>query len=186
MRIEGAGILIAGGASGLGAATARRLDAAGARVVIAHVDIERGEALAAELGSDARFVRTDVREPGEVEAAVAAAAANEGGLRVAVSCAGVGPAQRIAGRCGPHALEAFARVIAINLVRTFNVLCLAASAMLAQRAGAGRRARRLHHHRPSPRSTGRSARWPTLRPRLGSLGSPSPRRAILPNAGYAS
>jgi 3-hydroxyacyl-CoA dehydrogenase / 3-hydroxy-2-methylbutyryl-CoA dehydrogenase len=131
VRIEGAGALIAGGASGLGAATARRLDAAGARVVIADVDIERGEALAAELGGDARFVRTDVREPGEVEAAVAAAAANEGGLRVAVSCAGVGPAERIAGRRGPHALDAFERVIAINLIGTFNVLRLAASAMLA-------------------------------------------------------
>ena len=131
MRIEGAGALIAGGASGLGAATARRLIAAGARVVIADVDVERGEALAAELGGDARFVRTDVRESGEVEAAVAAAAATEGGLRVAVSCAGVGPAQRIAGRRGPHALDAFEWVIAINLVGTFNVLRLAASAMLA-------------------------------------------------------
>jgi 3-hydroxyacyl-CoA dehydrogenase/3-hydroxy-2-methylbutyryl-CoA dehydrogenase len=131
VRIEGAGALIAGGASGLGAATARQLDAAGARVVIADVDVARGEALAAELGGDARFVRTDVREPGEVEAAVAAAAANEGGLRVAVSCAGVGPAQRIAGRRGPHALDAFERVVAINLVGTFNVLRLAASAMLA-------------------------------------------------------
>jgi 3-hydroxyacyl-CoA dehydrogenase / 3-hydroxy-2-methylbutyryl-CoA dehydrogenase len=99
--------------------------------VIADVDVERGEALAAALGDDARFVRTDVREPGEVEAAVAAAAATEGGLRVAVSCAGVGPAQRIAGRRGPHALDAFERVIAINLVGTFNVLRLAASAMLA-------------------------------------------------------
>jgi NAD(P)-dependent dehydrogenase (short-subunit alcohol dehydrogenase family) len=130
VRIEGAGALIAGGASGLGAATARRLNAAGARVVIADVDVERGEALAAELGGDARFVRTDVREPAEVEAAVAAAA-GDGGLRIAVSCAGVGPAQRIAGRRGPHALETFARVIAINLIGTFNVLRLAANAMLA-------------------------------------------------------
>jgi 3-hydroxyacyl-CoA dehydrogenase / 3-hydroxy-2-methylbutyryl-CoA dehydrogenase len=130
VRIEAAGALIAGGASGLGAATARRLHAGGARVVIADVDVERGEALAAELGGGARFVRTDVCEPGEVEAAVAAAA-GDGGLRVAVSCAGVGPAQRIAGRHGPHALETFERAIAINLIGTFNVLRLAASAMLA-------------------------------------------------------
>jgi 3-hydroxyacyl-CoA dehydrogenase / 3-hydroxy-2-methylbutyryl-CoA dehydrogenase len=130
VRIEGAGALISGGASGLGAATARRLRGGGARVVIADVDIERGEALAAELGGGARFVRTDVREPGEVEAAVAAAA-GDGGLRVAVSCAGIGPAERIAGRRGPHALETFERVIAINLIGTFNVLRLAANAMLA-------------------------------------------------------
>jgi len=130
VRIEGAGILIAGGASGLGAATARRLHAGGARVVIADVDAERGEELAVELGGDARFVRTDVREPGEVEAAVAAAA-GDGGLRVAVSCAGVGPAQRVADRRGPHAVETFERVIAINLIGTFNVLRLAANAMLA-------------------------------------------------------
>ena len=99
MRIEGAGILIAGGASGLGAATARRLQAGGARVVIADVDAERGDEIAVELGGDARFVRTDVREPGEVEAAVAAAAGDDG-LRVAVACAGVGPAQRVVGRRG--------------------------------------------------------------------------------------
>jgi NADPH:quinone reductase-like Zn-dependent oxidoreductase len=79
VRIEGAGALIAGGASGLGAATARRLHAEGARVVIADVDFERGEALAAELGG-ARFLRTDVGEPGELEAAVAAA--GEGALRL--------------------------------------------------------------------------------------------------------
>jgi 3-hydroxyacyl-CoA dehydrogenase/3-hydroxy-2-methylbutyryl-CoA dehydrogenase len=130
VRIEGTGALIAGGASRLGAATARRLHAGGARVVIADVDIERGEALAAELGGDARFVPTDVCEPREVEAAVAAAA-GDGGLCIAVSCAGVGPAERVAGRRGPHALETFERVIAINLIGTFNVLRLAANAMLA-------------------------------------------------------
>jgi NAD(P)-dependent dehydrogenase (short-subunit alcohol dehydrogenase family) len=109
VRIEGAGALIAGGASGLGAATARRLHPGGANAVI--VDVERGEALAAELGG-ARFLRTDVGEPGELEAAVAA---GEGGLRVAVSCAGVGAAECVAGRRGRHGLETFEPVIAINV-----------------------------------------------------------------------
>jgi 3-hydroxyacyl-CoA dehydrogenase / 3-hydroxy-2-methylbutyryl-CoA dehydrogenase len=127
VRIEGAAPLIAGGASGLGAATARRLHAEGTRVVIADVDVERGEALAAELGG-ARFLRTDVGEPGEVEAAVAAA--GEGGLRVAVSCPGVGAAERVAGRNGRHGLETFEPVIAINRIGTFNVLRVAADAML--------------------------------------------------------
>jgi NAD(P)-dependent dehydrogenase (short-subunit alcohol dehydrogenase family) len=127
MRIEGASALVAGGASGLGAATARRLHAAGARVTIADVDAPRGDALAGELGERAAFVACDVTDPGQVEAAVAAAA----GLRISVCCAGVGWAEKTAGRRGPHALEPFQRVIGINLVGTFNVLRLAAAAMLA-------------------------------------------------------
>jgi NAD(P)-dependent dehydrogenase (short-subunit alcohol dehydrogenase family) len=84
VRIEGAGAVIAGGASRLGAATARHLHAGGARVVIADVDVERREALAAELGGGARLVCTDVCDPGEVDAAVAAAA-GDGGLRLAAN-----------------------------------------------------------------------------------------------------
>src|SRR5215212_12051427 len=104
MRIEGTSALVAGGASGLGEATARRLHAGGAAVTIADLDAERGEALAAELGEPARFAACDVTKPEEVEAAVAAAARG-GELRISVSCAGVGWAEKTAGRRGPRALE---------------------------------------------------------------------------------
>ncbi|MEA2311319.1 MAG: hypothetical protein QOE28_1287 [Solirubrobacteraceae bacterium] len=125
MRIQGARALVAGGASGLGAATARRLRAAGAHVTIADVNAEAGKALAEEL--DAGFVACDVTDEAQVEAAVAAA----GALRISVCCAGVGHAEKAAGKRGAHALDPFARVIAINLIGTFNVLRLAAAAMLA-------------------------------------------------------
>ncbi|WP_028067031.1 SDR family NAD(P)-dependent oxidoreductase [Solirubrobacter soli] len=128
MHIEGANALVAGGASGLGAATARALHEAGANVTIADIDAERGAALADELG--ARFVATDVTDEAQVQAAVDAAA-GEDGLRVSVSCAGIGPAEKTAGRKGPHDLALFERVIAINLIGSFNVLRLAAAKMLA-------------------------------------------------------
>jgi NAD(P)-dependent dehydrogenase (short-subunit alcohol dehydrogenase family) len=125
MRIEGAGAFVAGGASGLGAATARRLAGAGARVTIADLNAEKGEALAAELG--ARFARCDVTDAAQVQAAVEAA----GALRISVCCAGVGWAEKTAGRRGPHSFEPFQTVITVNLIGTFNVLRLAAAAMLA-------------------------------------------------------
>ena len=131
MRIEGSGALVAGGASGLGEATARRLHARGAGVVIADLDEERGQALADGLGERALFVRVDVRDSAEVEAAVELAGAQPGGLRIAVCCAGVAWGERIARSKGPHALESFERVIAINLIGTFNVLRCAAAAMLS-------------------------------------------------------
>jgi NAD(P)-dependent dehydrogenase (short-subunit alcohol dehydrogenase family) len=124
MRIEGAGALVAGGASGLGAATARRLAAAGARVTIADLNAEKGEALATELG--AGFAACDVTDADQVEAAVRAA----GELRISVCCAGVGWAEKTAGRRGPHSFEPFQTVITVNLIGTFNVLRLAAAAML--------------------------------------------------------
>jgi 3-hydroxyacyl-CoA dehydrogenase/3-hydroxy-2-methylbutyryl-CoA dehydrogenase len=130
MRISGIGALVAGGASGLGAATVRALHGAGASVTIADIDHERGAALAAELGEGAAFHLADVSDGESLEAAVAAAAAAEGGLRVAVCCAGIGWAQRVAGRRGAHDQAAFERVIAVNLIGTFNVIRLAATAML--------------------------------------------------------
>jgi 3-hydroxyacyl-CoA dehydrogenase/3-hydroxy-2-methylbutyryl-CoA dehydrogenase len=129
MRIEGASALVAGGASGLGAATARRLHGAGAAVVIADLNPETGKALASELGDRARFVQADVADEDAVRSAVEAAAEADGGLRISVCCAGIGWAQRVSGKQGPHDLTVFENVVRINLVGTFNVLRLAASAM---------------------------------------------------------
>jgi len=127
MQLEEAVALVTGGASGLGAATARRLAAGGARVVIVDRDEAKGQALAAELGQT--FAKAHVTDPAQVEAAVAAAAAL-GPVRVAVSCAGVGWASRTLDKTGkPHDLDLFKTVIGINLVGTFNVLRLAASAI---------------------------------------------------------
>ncbi|HYC81893.1 MAG TPA: SDR family NAD(P)-dependent oxidoreductase [Solirubrobacterales bacterium] len=128
MEVRGAGALVAGGASGLGAATARGLAAAGAAVTIADLNPERGEALAAEIG--AGFVQADVTDAEAVQAAVGRAAEAEGGLRISVCCAGIGWAERLARARGPHELEYFANVVKVNLVGTFNVLRLAAQAML--------------------------------------------------------
>ncbi|MGH2949019.1 MAG: SDR family NAD(P)-dependent oxidoreductase [Solirubrobacteraceae bacterium] len=125
MRIEGSSALVAGGASGLGAATARRLHSAGAAVTIADLNAERGRALADELG--AAFAECDVTQADQVQAAVKAA----GALRISVCCAGVGWAEKTAGKRGPHALDPFRTVVDVNLIGTFNVLRLAAAAMLA-------------------------------------------------------
>ncbi len=127
MDVEGAAALVTGGASGLGAATAKALAAAGAIVTIVDLQQQAGEAMAAELGGGARFVRADVTDAGEVAEAVSLAG-EDAPLRVAVSCAGIGDAQRILDRAGtPADLQRFRRVIDVNLVGTFNVLRLAAA-----------------------------------------------------------
>ena len=119
--------IVTGAASGLGAATARRLAAAGARVVLA--DVQDAQALAQEIGG--RYLRTDVTA--EADAAAAVAAAQQlGHLRGLVNCAGVAPAQRTLGKQGPHPLELFARTIQINLIGSFNMARLAAAAIAAQ------------------------------------------------------
>jgi NAD(P)-dependent dehydrogenase (short-subunit alcohol dehydrogenase family) len=133
MRIADSGALVVGGASGLGEATARRLRQAGAAVTIADLDAERGQALAGEL--DGRFVACDVRDESQVQAAVDAAAQAPGGLRISVCCAGIGWAQRVASTQGPHALAPFEAVVGVNLIGTFNVLRLAATAMLGNEPG---------------------------------------------------
>ncbi len=129
MRIEGTSALIAGGASGLGEATSRALHEAGASVVIADLNAEKGEALAAELGERARFVEANVTDEDAVGSAVAAAAEGAGGLRISVCCAGIGWAQRTTAKQGAHDLQIFRNVIEVNLIGTFNVLRLAATAM---------------------------------------------------------
>ena len=129
MRIDSAGALVSGGASGLGEATVRRLHGAGAHVVIADLNREKGEALAAELGERARFHEANVTDADTIEAAVAAAAAAPAGLRIAVGCAGIGWAQRVTGKQGPHPLDLFKNVVDVNLVGMFNLMRLATTAM---------------------------------------------------------
>jgi len=129
MDVKGAGALISGGASGLGEATTRRLHEAGASVVISDLNAEKGEALASELGERARFVEANVMEESQVQAAVDAAAEAEGGLRISVCCAGIGWAERTSSKRGAHNLEYFSNVVKVNLIGTFNVLRLAATAM---------------------------------------------------------
>jgi 3-hydroxyacyl-CoA dehydrogenase/3-hydroxy-2-methylbutyryl-CoA dehydrogenase len=131
MRIDGSSALVAGGASGLGAGTVRHLHAAGANVVIADLNEQRGAELADELGQRARFQPADVTDADSVQAAVDVAQAMPGGLRISVCCAGIGWAERVAGKRGPHLLERFETVIEVNLIGSFNVLRLAATAMLA-------------------------------------------------------
>jgi 3-hydroxyacyl-CoA dehydrogenase/3-hydroxy-2-methylbutyryl-CoA dehydrogenase len=129
MRVERSSALVVGGASGLGEATARHLHAGGASVVIADLNLDRGSALARELGDRADFVEANVLEADQVQAAVDAAAAVEGGLRICVCCAGIGWAQRTVSKQGPHDLEIFANVVRVNLIGTFNVLRLGANSM---------------------------------------------------------
>jgi NAD(P)-dependent dehydrogenase (short-subunit alcohol dehydrogenase family) len=129
MQIEGSSAIVVGGASGLGEATVRRLHAGGAVVTIADVNAEKGASLASELGLE--FITCDVREEAQVEAAVQKAAERDGGLRIAVCCAGIGWAQKVAGSKGPHPLMPFEVTIQINLIGTFNVLRYAATAMIS-------------------------------------------------------
>jgi NAD(P)-dependent dehydrogenase (short-subunit alcohol dehydrogenase family) len=129
MQIQGSVAVVTGGASGLGEATVRLLVARGAKVVILDRDQARGEALVTELGDAARFAKTDVTSEADVSSALAIAG-SLGTLRIAVSCAGIGWAQRTVNKEGvPHDLQVFNTVVAVNLVGTFNVLRLAAAAM---------------------------------------------------------
>jgi len=127
MKLNGQAALVTGGASGLGAATARALAKAGAKVAVLDVNLDAAKAVAQEIGGLA--VACDVADAKSAEAAVAAAGGAHGAARVLINCAGIGPAQRIVGREGPMPLEAFKRVIDINLIGSFNLMRLAASGM---------------------------------------------------------
>jgi NAD(P)-dependent dehydrogenase (short-subunit alcohol dehydrogenase family) len=126
MKLEGGSAVVTGGGSGLGAATAEALAAAGARVVVFDINAAAAEAVAARIGGVA--MQGDVSEEAPLARAIEAAAALAP-LRMAVACAGIAPAARVAGRAGPHDLELFARVIRVNLIGSFNLLRLAAAAM---------------------------------------------------------
>lgn len=129
MQIANHTFLITGAGSGLGAASAQRLTAAGANIVIADINREAGEKVAASLGAKARFIPTDVCDEASVQAAVDLAVSAFGGLHGVLNCAGVAPGERVVGRTGPHVLANFSRAININLVGTFNVIRLAAAVM---------------------------------------------------------
>jgi NAD(P)-dependent dehydrogenase (short-subunit alcohol dehydrogenase family) len=128
MELNAVTAIVSGGASGLGEATARELAKMGTHVVVADLNEERGNAIATEIGG--QFVRTDVSDEDSVQAAVAAAEASGHPLRVAVSCAGIGWAQRTVNRDGsPHDLGSYQKVISVNLIGTFNLMRLAAAAI---------------------------------------------------------
>lgn len=131
MQIDDSVVLVSGGSSGLGRATAERVLAAGARVVLADLPSSDGEAVASGLGERAVFAATDVTSEEQVQAAVNRAA-ELGPLRVAVCCAGIAPPARVVGRRGPHPLDLFRSVIEVNLIGSFNVLRLAAAQMAEQ------------------------------------------------------
>ena len=135
MDLNGNVVIVTGGASGLGAATTRMVVGAGGKAVIADVNQKAGEAMVAELGGAVRFIRCDVTSEADGKAAVEAAQAM-GRLVGLVNCAGIGVASKTVGKDGPHPLDAFARVIGINLIGTFNMLRLAAAAMCAGEANA--------------------------------------------------
>jgi NAD(P)-dependent dehydrogenase (short-subunit alcohol dehydrogenase family) len=129
VNLEGAGAIVSGGASGLGGATVRELVARGARVAILDRDAEKADALAAELGDAAISCPADVTKEDEIQVAVDGAVEAFGGIRFAAACAGVGWAQRTVTKDGPATLAPFEMVIQINLIGSFNLLRIAASAM---------------------------------------------------------
>lgn len=134
MQLSGKAVLISGGASGLGAGTARTLAQAGALPVLLDLNTEAGEALARDLGG--LFVRADVASEADVEGAVRQAQERFGALHGAVCCAGIAPAATTAGKKGAHPYDLFERVIRVNLLGTFNVARLAAQAMLGNEPNA--------------------------------------------------
>jgi NAD(P)-dependent dehydrogenase (short-subunit alcohol dehydrogenase family) len=132
MQFSNHTFLIAGGGSGLGAATAKLFAASGANIVVADINREGGEKVAAEIGSTARYIDTNVTDEASVQDAVDLCVSAFGGIHGAVNCAGVAPGERVVGKTGPHSLANFSRTININLIGTFNVIRLAAAAMSAQ------------------------------------------------------
>ncbi|WP_332642195.1 SDR family NAD(P)-dependent oxidoreductase [Aeromicrobium sp.] len=138
MEIKGQVALVTGGASGLGLATARRLAAAGAKVVALDLPSAKGSLLGEEVGGAITFVPADVTDEDQVLAAVERGG-QLGNLSIVVNCAGIGEAARIVGRHGPHPLDAFRRTLEINLVGTFNIMRLAASHMIENKSGGAER-----------------------------------------------
>ena len=127
MQINGVAAVVTGGASGLGAGTARALAAAGAKVTVVDLNEQAIEELAREIGGLA--IKLDVTDPAAAEAAFETAAAAHGPVRILVNCAGIAPAFKVLGKEGPASLDAFSKVVNINLIGTFNMIRLAAAQM---------------------------------------------------------
>jgi len=127
MQLKDSVFLVTGGASGLGAASARMAIENGAKVVIA--DLQDGTAYAKELGANARYIKTNVTAEADGKAAVELALKEFGGLNVLINCAGIAIGEKTIGKNGPHALDTFTRVITVNLIGTFNMIRLASEAM---------------------------------------------------------
>ena len=129
MEIKNSTFIVTGGSSGLGAATVEMVVAAGGNAIIADVNKAQGEALAARLGKQTRYIECDVTREDHGKATVAAALKEFGGLQALVNCAGIAVGEKTVGKEGPHSLEKFAKVISINLIGSFNMIRLAADAM---------------------------------------------------------
>src|SRR5687768_25234 len=132
MKIENHAFLVAGGGSGLGAATAKMLVDSGAKVVVA--DLSDAAGWSSTPATTARYLRTDVTDEAQVQAAVDLCVSAFGAIHGAVNCAGIAPGERVVGKTGPHALATFERAVRINLVGTFNAIRLAAAKMSVQPA----------------------------------------------------
>ena len=130
MQLAGSVAVITGGASGLGAATARLFGGAGAKLALFDLNAEAGNALAAEFGNNGLFVTIDVTNADDVQRALTQVQERFGSIHIVVNCAGVATAERVVSRQGPLPLERFERVIQINLIGTFNVIRLAAALMI--------------------------------------------------------
>jgi NAD(P)-dependent dehydrogenase (short-subunit alcohol dehydrogenase family) len=137
VQIQGNSALITGAASGLGAATARRLAAGGAYVTIADMNAEAGAAMVAEIGPNAHFVATNVTDPESCRNAIQTAIEHFGPLRILVNCAGIATAERILGKQGPHDLDRFERTLKVNLIGSFTMLMYAAEQMTGNELDAG-------------------------------------------------
>jgi len=136
MDIKGGAFVVTGGASGLGAASARMIVDEGGNVVIADLADREGSALAAELGRSARFIRTDVVDEAAAKAVVDAAVNVYGGLQGLVNCAGIVVGEKVVGKEGPHALASFTRAVNVNLIGSFNMARIAADAMAKGKSNA--------------------------------------------------
>lgn len=132
MKLKDATVIVTGAASGLGAATARRLAQSGTRVLVVDMDEERGQSIAVGIGENARFLRADVTSEADCIKAVTLANDVFGNVRGLVNCAGVAPGEKVLGRKGPHDIESFTRTVSINLIGTFNMLRLAAEVIARQ------------------------------------------------------
>lgn len=130
MKIEGKMAIVSGGASGLGEAAVRMLCEKGARVAILDLNEERGAALAAELGPNTAFLKTDITASEEVQAAIDFTLKQFQRIDVVINCAGIAPGMKIASKKGPHTLEVFRKTLEVNVIGPFNVMRLAADKML--------------------------------------------------------